>query len=86
MARSPEVVPGSPADQAGLRAGDWLVTVDGLVIRDVIDYAFETVDPFLDVVVERDDQRFSVQVEAADQELGLEFVLPGVRGHPRVQQ
>lgn len=75
------VVPGSPADQAGLRAGDWLVTVDGLVIRDVIDYAFETVDPFLDLVVERGDQRFSLQVEKQpDQELGLEFVLPVFEG------
>ena len=37
------VVPGSPAERAGVVAGDWLLAIDGLVIRDLIDYGYQAV-------------------------------------------
>jgi putative radical SAM enzyme (TIGR03279 family) len=75
------VVSGSPAAEAGLRAGDRLVAINGLVVRDAIDYAFETLEPRLDLAIERNGQLDSVRVEKLpDQELGLEFALPVFEG------
>ena len=37
------VEPGSPADRGGLRAGDWLLGIDGVVI-DSVDRLHQTLD------------------------------------------
>lgn len=75
------VAPDSPADLAGLRAGNWLIAVNGLVIRDVIDYSYETAGPELELLVERDGRREWVGVlKEPDEELGLEFTLPVFEG------
>jgi putative radical SAM enzyme (TIGR03279 family) len=75
------VSPGSPADLAGLRPGDRLLAVNGLVIRDVIDYSFETAGSELDLVFERDGGLLpSAVCKEVDQELGLEFRSPVFEG------
>lgn len=72
---------GSPAERAGLRPGDWLVALNGLVTRDVIDYAYEAAGPELELLVERGGRRERVfVVKEPDQELGLEFTLPVFEG------
>lgn len=43
------VDPGSPADYAGIREGDTLLTVNGKQIVDVLDYKFYTYDARLDL-------------------------------------
>lgn len=42
-----EVIPESLADAAGIRPGDTLVSINGEVIRDVLDYRFFSADPEL---------------------------------------
>jgi putative radical SAM enzyme (TIGR03279 family) len=75
------VAPGSPAALAGLCAGDWLLAINGLVIRDVIDYSYETAGEALHLAVERDGVvvRVPVQKEPG-QDLGLEFTRPVFEG------
>src|SRR5437868_3555262 len=50
------VEPGSVLDQLGVRAGDRLLVVDGLVPRDVIDLQLELPEA-RSIVVEREDGR-----------------------------
>jgi putative radical SAM enzyme (TIGR03279 family) len=75
------VVPASPAAQAGVRPGDWLVAVNGLVIRDLIDYSYETAGAELRLSMERGGESFNLRVaKEPDAELGLEFALPVFEG------
>jgi len=41
----------SPADRAGLRAGDRIVSINGQAIEDFIDFHFHSADSFLEIVV-----------------------------------
>lgn len=65
---------GSPADRAGLRAGDQLISLNGSEIHDVLDYRFYMIDRRLKVEVLRGGKplTFRVRKEEYD-ELGLEF-------------
>jgi putative radical SAM enzyme (TIGR03279 family) len=47
------VLPSSPGDRAGLQPGDELLSVNGRVPRDVIDYHLATDEPELELVVRR---------------------------------
>lgn len=38
------VDPGSPADRAGITAGETLLSIDGTAVRDVLDYKFYSYD------------------------------------------
>ena len=49
-----EIVPGSPADKAGIKAGDVLHTVNGHEVRDVLDYRFFIFENRLDLELSRD--------------------------------
>ena len=73
---SPRVVavePASPAERAGLRAGDEILAIAGEVPRDVIRWKLLTDEPDVDLVVERGDDRFEVTVHKRDGEpLGAE--------------
>ena len=50
------VTKNSPADKAGVRAGDILLTVNGETVCDVLDYRFYAVDANSTVTVSRDGQ------------------------------
>jgi putative radical SAM enzyme (TIGR03279 family) len=74
-----------------LRKGDVLLSINGHVLRDVIDYRFYGADEELELVavspvgpnyrVERDGERIVYQVERGyDQELGIEFTEPTFDG------
>ncbi|MFQ5812573.1 MAG: DUF512 domain-containing protein [Anaerolineae bacterium] len=72
-----EVRSGSIAAELGLRPGDALLSINGHVLRDVIDYRFYGAEEELELVVERGGERIVYQVERGyDQELGLEFAEP----------
>ena len=69
-----EIVPGSPADKVGIKAGDALHTVNGHEIKDVLDYRFFIFENRLDLELARDGVFFQVRIRKdryAD--IGLEF-------------
>ncbi len=64
------VIPSSPADKAGIKAGDTLITINDNEINDVLDYQFYASD--LKLVIGLD--RRTVKVKKKEYEdLGLEF-------------
>jgi len=72
---------GSIAAELGLRPGDVLLSIDGHVLRDVIDYRFYGAEEELELAVERGGERIVYQVERGyDQELGIEFAEPTFDG------
>ncbi len=73
---------GSPAQVAGLRAGDVVVSINGHTLRDVLDYRFYGADEELDLIIRRGaDEPFSVHIERSyHQDLGFEFESPTFDG------
>ena len=65
---------GSHAQKAGIIAGDDLISVNGFVIQDVLDYRFYIMEPTLVLETERNGQKmtFTVKKEEYD-DIGLEF-------------
>jgi putative radical SAM enzyme (TIGR03279 family) len=75
------VAEGSIAEREGLRPGDQVVSINGHLLRDVIDYRFYGAEEELELVVERDGRRMVLQVERDyDEDLGLEFAAPTFDG------
>ena len=65
---------GSPAAREGLRAGDWLLSVNGEPVKDLIDYEALTVRSRLVVEVERDGEKLRYLVrKKVGEPLGLCF-------------
>ncbi|MGM9622485.1 MAG: PDZ domain-containing protein, partial [Butyricicoccus porcorum] len=67
---------GSPAERAGLRAGEILLQIDGTTIRDVLDYKFYSYDARLAMRVLEQDGKTVREVLVRKREgepLGLNF-------------
>ena len=65
---------GSPADRAGIKAGDVLVSVDQHEINDVLDYDFYTMEKRIELIVDRGGELSRLTVRKGEYEpLGLEF-------------
>ncbi|MBO5735206.1 MAG: DUF512 domain-containing protein [Clostridia bacterium] len=74
MVKIQSVTPGSPADKAGIKAGDVLVSVGGERVCDVLDYRFYGTDANTEVTLSRDGEEMTFKLrnrEYAD--LGMEF-------------
>lgn len=64
----------SPAEKAGVIAGDLLVSIEGHVIKDVFDLQFYAYEADLEIVVERDGQQLALHAKKDEgQGLGLDF-------------
>ncbi|HEY6410182.1 MAG TPA: DUF512 domain-containing protein [Ktedonobacteraceae bacterium] len=69
-----EVVPESPADLAGLQPGDLIRTINGNLVRDLVDYRFYVADEELIVGFERPQTQREVRIaKSADENLGVLF-------------
>ncbi len=69
------VIPNSIAQEIGFEAGDSLVSINGVKLRDLIDYQFLCADEFLELeVVDTKGKTHHVDIEKDyDDDLGLEF-------------
>jgi putative radical SAM enzyme (TIGR03279 family) len=80
------VVPGSPADLAGIRQGDRLLAIDGKPVKDIVGYQFNQVATRVTVEIAREGEAepraFTIR-KAEQQDLGLEFVDPTFDGIKR---
>lgn len=69
-----EVVPESPADRAGVQPGDLLQTINGHLIRDLIDYRFHVADEELVIGLDRQQEQHEVHItKGIDENLGVLF-------------
>src|SRR5437870_4936846 len=69
-----EVVPESPADRAGLQPGDLIRTINGHLIRDLVDYRFYVADEFLKIGFDRQQDQHEVEItKSFDENLGVLF-------------
>lgn len=77
------VEPGGIADELGWQTGDYIVSMNGHVLEDVIDYRFYESDEYLLVTVKRGDQVADFEIEKdPGMSLGVEFrevLFDGVR-------
>jgi len=68
------VAPGSMAARAGIAPGDWLLSINGHRLRDVIDFRFYTADDELALEVRRGDRVSAVYVtHGPERPLGVEL-------------
>jgi putative radical SAM enzyme (TIGR03279 family) len=69
-----EVVPESLADRAGLQPGDLIRTINGHLIRDLVDYRFYVADETLTIGFERQQEQYEVTItKNYDENLGVLF-------------
>ena len=68
------VLPGSIGEEAGLKPGDQVVSVNGTQVEDVFDYQYLTEDEYLEVLIRQSDgEEWILEVEKdEDEDLGLE--------------
>ncbi|MBR3629325.1 MAG: PDZ domain-containing protein, partial [Oscillospiraceae bacterium] len=68
------ILPHSPADRAGIRAGEQLVSINGHPVRDVLDYMFYAAETDLTLVIAQDGRQREVRIRKDEyDDIGLEF-------------
>jgi len=69
------VRPGSIGEEAGLKPGDQIVSVNGIRVEDVFDYQYLTEDEYQEVLIRQSDgEEWILEVEKDEEEdLGLDF-------------
>lgn len=69
-----EVVPESPADKGGIQPGDLIRTINGHLVRDLVDYRFYVADEELTIGFERQQTPYEVHISKTyDENLGVLF-------------
>ncbi len=69
-----EIVEGSPADRAGIQPGDLIRTINGHLIRDLVDYRFYVAEEELTIGFERQQKTHEVRItKTYDESLGVLF-------------
>jgi len=71
------VIEDSPAAVAGIRPGDLLLAINGLVPRDIVDVRLDSAAPSVSLDVERGGTRVALTInKEPDEDLGIEFSSP----------
>lgn len=70
-----DIVPGSIAEELGIRPGDKLLAIDGHEIEDIFDYQFYVEDEEIVLLIEKPDgEQWELEIgKEADEDLGIEF-------------
>ncbi|MBR6307184.1 MAG: DUF512 domain-containing protein [Lachnospiraceae bacterium] len=69
-----DVCEGSPAELAGIKAGDIFLELNGEEIEDIFDYRYKILVPHIDITVLRNDERLTFSFDKdEDEDVGLEF-------------
>jgi putative radical SAM enzyme (TIGR03279 family) len=68
------VAPGSCAEMVGIQVGDRVIAVNGNLIRDIVDWKFQTAGNRMAVTYQRDGETQTVDIEKGyDENIGLTF-------------
>lgn len=68
------VEPGSPAAAAGVRGGDLILEVDGVPVRDLVDFRYYSSEERFELTLEREERRHTVPIEREwGEEVGIRF-------------
>ncbi len=74
MVKITGIIENSPASASDIRQDDFLVSINGHTIADVLDYMFYAAEDFLHIVILRNNQEIAVDVKKGEyDDLGLEF-------------
>lgn len=77
MVKITEVYPGSLAARHGIRAGDFLVSINNSPIRDVLDYRFYLAERSVTLQLKRDEEPLAVSMRKGEyDDIGLSFETP----------
>lgn len=72
------VRPGSLAEEAGIEPGDSVISLDGRVLRDVVDYQFYQAEPEIELHIRKANglEELIIFEKDIDEDLGIEFERP----------
>lgn len=74
MVKIKNVIRSSPAGRAGIMPDDFLISINGIEIHDVLDYMFYASETSVSVEILRNDEKISFLIEKDEyDDLGLEF-------------
>ncbi len=82
--RISRVLPGSIAEEMEIESGDILLTINGRLVKDIIDYLYLISDEYLELEIQKPDgEVWVLEIDKEyDEELGLEFKHP-IMDHAR---
>lgn len=74
MVKITEVISGSYADKCGIKPGDGLVSINGHIIKDVLDYRFYMCEKNLSIVTDRNGTTIEYKLKKGEyDDIGLDF-------------
>ena len=75
-----EIYPGGIAEELGIEAGDHIVSINGKIIEDALDFRFYITNEEIDLVVKQGDEEVTFEIEKDyDDDLGLELQEMNIR-------
>lgn len=74
MVRIKDIERFSPAEKAGIKCGDEIISINGNIIKDVLDYRYYICEKKLSVLVNRNGEELSFSIKKGEyDDLGLDF-------------